>query len=301
MFKWLFGGQEEKYFNISLVASEKFSFRATTINEMKNNGLTLMNNNSDYIFDVVFLKEVNNHYLFEWQTMYKKLFQGMEYLSEHFEILHYIMSIKDRLVLEINNDGLIVKVHNKDELQAKWQGLKTELLSNLEMIPIAESYRNQFFSDGDSEFSLQSSLEEALNQDQLYSTFFRQFALTKNRYGNDVILRDNRNSLFIKYKDQPLMIPIVQTSNWKKDNNLINFLINESADNSRLDKGKMRDFLQTLAMVNPEVKSYSYENQINYMISEDSFEIKEMKNTLFENINNNIEMYFECQIMKIYG
>lgn len=300
MFKWLFGSDDTVQLDVVLNVGQKHSFRARTVSDFKNNNLSVMSNTSDYLFDVTFLGDNKGHYIFDWNVTYKKMFQGMEYLSEHFDILHRMLSIKDHLVLEVDRTGEILKVKNKEELHDKWLALKNEVVSNPDLVPIAESYLNQFFADGDKEFSTSYPLHEILNEDQLFSVFFKQFSRLNNKYGNEIIRREERSSLFIKDKDQPLTIPVLQTSNWNEVDGIFQFDLSESADNSRLAKGRIRDFLLSMQMVDPELKKYVYEHLITYRIAKVDSGIMEVRSVLSEQINNNLEMMYECQIVRIY-
>lgn len=300
MIKWLFGGNEEINLSLAVEIDKSYFFRAQVKSEMKMNDMTLMKMDSAYLFEVRFQQQSSSYFVVDWNVTYKNMFNGMEYLAAHFELLQRILSIKDHLVLKVDSFGEIKQVMNNEELHAKWMLLKQEVMDNPEMIPIAESYREQFFKDGDTEFSLGYPLHNLLNEDHLFHTFFSQFALRENKYGNDIIKRTNRKSTFLKIKDQPLDIPSVQTSHWATEANVTDFTLSEVVDNSRLNKGKIRDILISMQMHDPALKYYQYDSQMDYVINSRDNMVQVVKNKIREKVNASVEMDVECEINQVY-
>jgi len=301
MFKWLLGSTGNKI-EYLVDANKSYPFKAETFNNMKVNAMSINECENEFLFEVKVIAKEESTYIFEWDFTYKRLFKGMDYLGENVKILEKLAGIKDHLILKVDNKGKIIDVLNRDELKAKWLDLKRKILNDPEILHIADNYRTQFFDEGDKEFSSNFPIEESLNKDQLYATFFFQNTTKQTSSNEDSITRIEQYSNVLIEKDKALQIPLIQSSFWspyEKDPSLIKYILTRSVDNSRLNKGKIRDVILSWGSGQKNLTTYINDYSSEYLIDESSQILCEAQSRIFEKVNDNVEINQSCTITKI--
>jgi len=303
MFKWLVSQEEVPGIDFQVDNQKIYRYRAETYNHFKINEMHMNRCMNTFVFEVLVVDKTEEGYVFDWTLKEKEMYKGMEYLGENIIVLEKLASIKDHLSLLVNGEGQIIKVLNKEELQTKWNILKENLYENPEDWPIEEAYKNKFLADGDHEHSSSFPIEDVLNQDPVFSTFFFQNTKNKTKSQEDALIRmEQPSNLLMTESTEKIKIPLIQNTSWQTnidDNEYIDFLISRNADKARLNKKQMNKLLRNFPFAEQEIQVYIYDYEAVYKINGQNYMISEAKYNLLEKVNHDLEVNHTCTIRAI--
>nr|WP_067057341.1 hypothetical protein [Mucilaginibacter sp. L294] len=303
MFKWLISDEETKGVDFEVDRGKTHRYEARTYNHFSVNESVMNRCENNFVFEVSVLEKNSRGFVFDWRVLEKQMYKGMEYLGEQIVVLEKLAGIKDHLRLLIGDQGQIVSVLNKEEIKGNWLKLKENLYSNAKDWPIEEAYKDKFIADGDLEHSLDFPLEELLNQDPVFGTFFFRNTMGKTKEKEDALVRmEQPSNILMNERAEKMIIPLVQSTSWSRnpdDKDIIDFVISRNADKARLDKGRMTKMLKNFPFAEQEIKVYIYDYAAEYQISEADQMIGSAKYNLLEKVNHDLEVSHFCSIRSI--
>jgi hypothetical protein len=303
MFKWLISDEDTKGVEFEVDREKAHRYEARTYNHFSVNESVMNRCENNFVFEVSVIQRESRGFVFDWRVLEKQMYKGMEYLGDNIKVLEKLAGIKDHLQLLIGDQGQILSVLNKEEIRDNWLNLKENLYANPEEWPIEDSYKEKFIADGDLEHSLSFPLEELLNHDPVFGTFFFRNTMNKTKEKEDALVRiEQPSNILMNEHAEKIIIPLVQSTSWKRneeDKEIIDFVISRNADKARLDKGRMTKMLRNFPFAEQEIKVYIYDYAAEYQISETDQMIGAAKYSLLEKVNHDLEVSHFCSIRSI--
>ena len=244
------------------------------------------------------VKETGSHYVVEIEIIHAYIDNSIEELNDFNQLLYKIASVKNRMELKLDRDGVIVDVLNKGELRDRWLAVKAELQLDRKFLLFKPEERAIILKGGDDEYLMDFDLVGFLNKGYtiygiLFIGYWQDFQLKKTY----PLKRKIKNSTLFKDQLIPLDFEVKVKRNYVETG--VSELELQGIEPEDLDTAGLKAMYKEIyPFAKVEFSDYSYDYEANYAIEHPTGLIKKMNATVFEKAGS-IEMFMDCTIKEL--
>ncbi|OKS87539.1 hypothetical protein [Mucilaginibacter polytrichastri] len=249
-------------------------------------------------FTIAIIEKDNRYSVAEISVQNTYLDNSIEQFASYNAMLKNIASVKDKIILKIDNSGLIINVLNKDELKEKWLQVKADLQRDRMFNTFKPEEQKLILQGGDDEYLKDFDMVSFINKGHtLYPMFFCGYWKEYQIQETYDLKPQLKNSTIFKDEVIPLEV-YGKVKRYTNNNN--NYQLEIQAIESRsFDTGKLKKlYKENYPFAKVEFDDYSYDYSTKIEADVDTGWIKTLGMTVLEQAGS-IVMFMDCTIKQL--
>jgi hypothetical protein len=282
-----------QHVNMKQLGADKY--RCETLSLFKIDGIVVSKSSAMTDFTVAILEKDDRNTIAQITVQNTYLDNSIGELNNYNTLFKRIASVKDNMLLKIDNSGIITAVLNKDELEQKWLQIKSELQQDRLFNLFKPEDQKQILQGGDDEYVKNFDMVSFLNQSHtlyamLFCGYWREYELQETY--------DLKPQLKISTLFRGQGIPLEVYGKIKRYNNDHNQyqLEIQAIEDRKFDTSKLKAlYKENYPFAKVEFDDYSYDYSTNLEIETGTGWIKKLGMTVLEQAGS-IVMFMDCTI-----
>ncbi|MBD1391656.1 hypothetical protein [Mucilaginibacter glaciei] len=270
-------------------------YKSETLSLLKVDDIVISKSINETTFTLSVLDRGTNHTIVRIDVTKTFMDNGITELNDFNGLLIALGSVKDVLVLEINNEGFISAIVNKEEIKAKWFQVKNDLATNKQFNLLKPEDQKSILTGGDEEYLTNFDIVKFLNEGYtLYSMLFCGY--WRNYQLQETYVIGSKNKQSAMFKDQ--VIPINFNYKIKRCNlqsATCQVEIQGVEEQSYNTIGLKKLYEEKYPFAKAEFDDYSYDYDVTLDTDTDTGLVKKLNTTVLEQAGS-ISMFMDCNI-----
>lgn len=267
------------------------SYNSIQKTHFKINGIVLSDSVTNLIVNQKKIEEINDDVIVDFTINNLKNEGGLEQIQEVVNFAGRIEKISHRLVLYIDDKGEIIKVVNQNELNDKWNVLKSNLHKDEVFKTISSEHQKNIINQGDLEYSLNFPYQDGIkNSIVFYNLIYPFYGKLFSEENNIQKFKSKRFSSIIKNVSVSFLN---EASYYVIDDEFIEIRVASTYDEN-INLGELEIELKNNFPNFPgKISSYKHTISHNYILNKKTNAIVNSEIVVRENIDDVFEVIIQ--------
>lgn len=269
-------------------------YRSESLSLMRIDDIVVSKSSTITEFKVT-VKITGDNSIVEVEILNANLDNNIEEINAFNSLLYKISSVKDRIEIQLDKNGSIVDILNKEELKTRWSSIKQELAIDEKFSGFKPEEQQLILNAGDKEYSDGFDLANFLNAGYtLYAMLFNGYWKSYIPKQTSSLSQKNKNSTLFKDQSIPLDFEVKMKRSHNESGICELEIQGIETDNLDLESLKQM-YLEIYPFAKQSFDEYSYDYEANYDVELETGLLTKMNATVFEKAGS-IEMFMDCNI-----
>lgn len=270
-------------------------YRCEALSLFKIDGVVVSKSTTMTDFTVAIVEKNDRHTIAQITVQNTYLDNSIGELNSYNALFKSIASIKDNMLLKIDNSGIITGVLNKDELEKKWLQKRAELQQDRLFNLFKSEDRKQILQGGDDEYVKNFDMVSFLNQSHtFYAMFFCGYCREYELQETYDLKQQLKISTLFRGQGIPLEV-YGKIKRYTNNNNQCQLEI-QAIEDRKFDTSKLKVlYKENYPFAKVEFDDYSYDYSTKLEIETGTGWIKKLGMTVLEQAGS-IVMFMDCTI-----